>query len=1071
MMTLQMDKNTASSPRERAKSIFDKTVELEIKRRKAAQARNPSDPNLWQQIRENYEAIVLEDHTFSEEHNIEFTLWQLHYKRIEDFRSHINALLASSNSNAQNSKGPSMADRVANIKLQFRTFLSEATGFYHEMILKIRSKYGLPLGYFSESQDSQNLADKDGKKFAEVQKGLVSCHRCLIYLGDLARYKGLYGEGDSKNREHAAASSYYLQAASLLPGSGNPHHQLAIIASYSGDEFAATYRYFRSLAVETPFPTARDNLIVAFEKNRLSYAQLFAAPKDSPRRPTGKRRGKGQDNSSKKDADVVAAPEKDKATSADEKLKAFCVRFVRLNGILFTRTSLETFSDVLASTSSSLRDLISSSLKEEMSFGKDTSDSALFIVRLVTILIFSVANSKKEKEGQSYAEIVNRVELARNSLTASFELLGHVIEQCAQLSDPSSSYFLPGVLVFVEWLACCPDVAMGSDPDERRTAVRSSFWNQCVVFFNQILSLGPIYIDDVEDESCFSNMSMYDERETENRLALWEDYELRGFLPLLPAQSILDFSRRHSFGTESPKEKKARIKRILAAGKALTSVIKVDQSHVYFDSKKKKFLVGSEPSDDLLDSHSSPAEADNALQDNQGMMNHITPVTQLYQQIHLGEEDDDEEIVFKPLVTEKRKGASDQIYVPNGGGFKNPDQVATVGDFKALSVSDAAFHENLLLQARGNASIQLPASVGSNLLAHLLPSTQSQGVQLQQVQTQAVHPQPSQSLASARLQPMQSPVAQQSQAALLQQLQSRAMHFQHPQGQVPHVSLAQSQPASLGVSKWLPEEAANSLSGFAQMGNGHVMRNEMQGNHGVSYYPAHSLPIHQSFNVNGMAGMPYSQSRTPEAMLPPIIDTFSSSGIISNGLGVQSSLARKSPIGRASKHLGPPPGFNSVPSKLQKEPTPGPDMSGSTLPADDYSWLDGYQGQSHQGTGFNSSLNYGSSGKPEHMGTSNGLNGPANFPFPGKQAPASQGIDRSKVPFSYLKWMMNKKGNVRCGLLWMKHTLSSFISIYIFLRIIAANLTLLDCFPVSSHLFYVCFKLLSVLLCRFKLNM
>ena len=46
----------------------------------------------------------------------------------------------------------------------------------------------------------------------------------------------------------------------------------------------------------------------------------------------------GQDISSKKDADVVAVPEKDEATSADEKLKAFCVRFVRLNGILFTRT-------------------------------------------------------------------------------------------------------------------------------------------------------------------------------------------------------------------------------------------------------------------------------------------------------------------------------------------------------------------------------------------------------------------------------------------------------------------------------------------------------------------------------------------------------------------------------------------------------------------------------------------------------------------------------------------------------------------------------------------------------------
>ncbi|KAG7555822.1 DNA/RNA-binding domain Est1-type [Arabidopsis suecica] len=1021
MMTLQMDKTTACSPRERAKSILDKTFELENKRRKAAQTRNPPDLNLWQQIRENYEAIILEDHTFAEQHNIELTLWQLHYKRIEEFRSHINAVLVSSSSSAaQNVKGPSKPD-IPFLKLQFRTFLSEATGFYHDMILKIRSKYGLPLGYFSEDQESQNLADKGGKKLAEVKLGLVSCHRCLIYLGDLARYKGLWGEGDSKNREYAAASSYYLQAASLLPAYGNPHHQLAIVASYSGDEFTTTYRYFRSLAVEIPFPTARDNLIVAFEKNRQSYAQLFVASKDSSRRPTGKGRGKGEDTSSK-NANLVAGPVKDKVTISNEMLKAFCTRFLRLNGILFTRTSLETFSEVLTSTSSSLRELISSGSVDELSLGIDTSDSALFIVRLVTILIFSVHNSKKETEGQSYAEIVQRVEPARNSLTASFELLGHVIEKCVHLGDPSSSYFLPGVLVFVEWLACCPDIALGSDPDDRQIAVRNSFWNQCVGFFNQILSLGPMFIDDVEDEICFSNMSLYDERETENRLALWEDYELRGFLPLLPAQTILDFSRKHSFGTEGPKEKKARIKRILAAGKALTSVIKVDQNHVYFDSKKKKFLVGVKPSDDLLDSHSNPPKACNALQDNQVMMNHNSPVMQLDQQIYMGEEDDDDEvIVFKPLVTEKRKEASDQTYGPSGG-FRKPDQVATMGDFKALSGSDTAFHENQLLQARGNASIQVPASVGSNLLGLLQPSTQSQAMHMQQVQTQAqvpasvgsnllgllqpstqsqamhmqqvptqaVHPQPAQSLAAARLQPMQSQVAQ------LQPLPSRVVHFQQTQAQVSHVSPVQSQSASFGGgNKWSPEEAASlasSLSGFAQMGNGHVMRNEMQGNHGVSYYPAHSLPVHQSYNVNGMGGMPYSQSRTPEAVLPPKIDTVLSSVVVADGLGVQSSLAKKNPISRAFRHLGPPPGFNSVPSKLQKEPAPGLDFSGNNnLPVDDYSWLDGYQAQSSRGVGPNSSLNYAASGKPEHMGgTSNGLNGAANFPFPGKQVPTSQ---------------------------------------------------------------------------------
>jgi protein SMG7 len=992
-------------------------AELANKRQKAG---NPPDPNLLQLLREKYEAIILESHTFSEQHNIEIPLWQLHYKRIEYFRLHINRVLASSTSTAaQNVKGPSKAEQIAQLKLQFRTFLSEATGFYHDMILKIRSKYGLPLGSFSEDQQSQNLSDKDGKELAEVQKALKSCHRCLIYLGDLARYKGMYAEGDSRSRQYASASSYYLQAASLWPASGNPHHQLAIVASYSRDEFVTTYRYFRSLAVEYPFPTARDNLIVAFDKNRQSYEKLFVPSKDSSKRLTGKGRGKGADISLK-DATLVAGPEKDKVTIANEMLKAFSIRFVHLNGILFTRTSLETFFDVLASTSSSLREVISLGSAKELTLGIDTSDSALFIVRVVTMLIFSVHNSKKETEGQSYAEIVQRVEPARNSLTASFELLGLVIEKCVQLGDPSSSYFLPGVLVFVEWLACCPDIALGSDPDDRQTAVRNSFWNQFVVFFNQVLSLGPTFIDDVEDETCFSNMSLYDERETENRLALWEDYELRGFLPLLPAQTILNFSRKHSFGTEGPKEKKARIKRIFAAGKALTSVIKVDQNHVYFDSKKKKFLVGVKPADDFLDSHSSPPKACNALQDNQVMIDHNSPIMQLDQQIYMGEEDDDDEvIVFKPLVTEKRKEASDQIYVPSGG-FRKSDQVTTMGDFKALSGSDVAFHENQILQARGNASIQVPASVGANLLGPLQPSTQSQAMHMQQVQTQvqvpasvganllgllltstqsqamhmqqvqtqAVNPQPAQSLAASRLQPIQSQVAQ--------PLPSRVVHFQQTQAQVSHVSPAHSQSTSFGGgSKWSPEEAASlasSLSGFAQLGNGHVMRNEMQGNHGVSYYPAHSLPVHQSYNGNGMGGMPYSQSRTPEAVFPPKIDPVLSSGVVADGLGVQSSLAKKNPISRAFRHLGPPPGFNSVPAKLQKEPAPGSELSGNNhLPVDDYSWLDGYQAQSSRGVGLNSSLNYATSGKPEHLGsTGNGLNGPANFPFPGKQVPTSQ---------------------------------------------------------------------------------
>lgn len=288
-------------------SFSSQVLDLENRRRRSAQARVPSDPNAWQQMRENYEAIILEDHAFSEQHNIEFALWQLHYRRIEELRAHLNTALSSGSNQPQGAKGPPRPDRLTKIRLQFKTFLSEASGFYHDLIVKIRAKYGLPLGYFSENSETQNMMEKDGNRSFEVKKGLISCHRCLIYLGDLGRYKGLYGDSDSKGHEFTAASSYYFQAASLLPSSGNPHHQvvyyvffclikyvfllafqvtdlkyfqLAILASYSGDELVAVYRYFRSLAVDSPFLTARENLVVAFEKvlfliNELSFILFY----------------------------------------------------------------------------------------------------------------------------------------------------------------------------------------------------------------------------------------------------------------------------------------------------------------------------------------------------------------------------------------------------------------------------------------------------------------------------------------------------------------------------------------------------------------------------------------------------------------------------------------------------------------------------------------------------------------------------------------------------------------------------------------------------------------------------
>ncbi|KAL7613015.1 hypothetical protein Lser_V15G05796 [Lactuca serriola] len=610
-MIVKMDKAVASSSHDLAQRLFDKNIELENKRRKSAQARVPSDPNAWQQMRENFETIILEDHSFSEKHSIEFALWQLHYRRIEEFRAHYNAASAT-DSTTSRAGGAARPDRASKIRLQFKTFLSEATGFYHDLILKIRAKYGLPIGQFYPEPENHNVKEKDGKKFNEVKKGLISCHRCLIYLGDLARYKGLYGEGESKSRDYAAASSYYLQAASLWPSSGNPHHQLAILATYSGDELMAVYRYFRSLAAENPFSTARDNLIVAFEKNRQSYSQLHVDSKASSVRTRGRGRGKGEPGVRSKEPITDTTPDVEKPTEIRQVFKAFRVRFVRLNGILFTRTSLETFEEILSLVTNTLQTLLSSGAEDEPNFGTDNSENALFIVILVTILIFTVNNVKGGPEGQTYADIVQNTVLLKNALITFHNLIGQLLKRCLQLTNPSSSFLLPGILISMEYLASRPDVITETD----------DFWTHCISFFNKLLSAE------------INDMTRYEERrENDYQPALWEDFETRGFLPLQSAQTFLDFSRKHSVSGD----KSARVKRLLAAGKVIADRITVDRKKVRFDPNMKKFVIGIE-----TQKHENKSN---------GVINEEAPAPA---PAPVESDEEDEVIVFRPNLIDNR---------------------------------------------------------------------------------------------------------------------------------------------------------------------------------------------------------------------------------------------------------------------------------------------------------------------------------------------------------------------------------------------------------------------------------
>ncbi|CAA7407549.1 unnamed protein product [Spirodela intermedia] len=970
-----MDNSSTTRSREVAQRLFQTNLELEEARRKAVKLKIPSDQNAWSQMRDNFETIILEDHDFSEKHGVEYSLWQLHHRKIDEYRAHLSAASTA----AQGGKVPSRPDRTKKIFSSFKSFLSEASGFYHDLILKIRAKYGLPLGYFSEGPENQAILSKDIKKSSDTKKALISCHRCLIFLGDLARYKGMYGEGDSASRDYAAASSYYMQAASLWPSSGNPHHQLAILSICTDEnELTTIYRYFRSLAVENPLLTARDNLIVAFEKNRQKCSQLPANPKTNPLKIRMTGRGRGYTGVLAKNVKSEDVPVKERELGVPEIFNAFCIRFVRLNGILYTRTSLETFGEIFSSAVNDLTELLSSGPDEGLNFGTDAADNGMFLLKLVAILIFSVYNVSRESESQSYAEILQRSVLLQNAFTAAFEFMGSILKRCTELHDATSSYLLPTILVFIEWLACHPDIASGVEVEEKQASARSIFWSYFVSLMNRLLLSG-LVASGGEEDACFFDMSRYDEGETENRLALWEDFELRGFVPLAPAQLILNFSGKHSYVSDgSSKEKKSRIQRILGAGKALTSVVSVDQKKIYFDSKMKKYILG-----DHLPSHEDEFQASYS---NFSKPNGITSVEDypLDNNVIAGgiqskaqlcsEGEEDEVIVFKPTVAEKpsnglKSSVHDvvqpfQVSSPNGlqpSGYEIPQSgQSSSSDWQNyLRPLSAPLVDNP--KSAFPASSYIHSTPVNTVQQPVLPASES-----------SVYMNPLR--VSALQQPLQSVSVANSTASILQQ-------------PLQHVN---------PTSKWVMNQETFFSDGLQNMritDDGLGSQRGMWGGLSAIQPTFPSIPFSGSA-VSDHGSLVSNQTKAAETIIPSNLDAFLAAAASSDGLALSSSSTLpvnswKAPVGRPVRRLGPPPGFNAVPSKQKLEDAISSSVSkDQSALVDDYSWLDGYS-SANNGVTTVDSFNYATNNMQPQVTSSagNNLNGVMSFPFPGKQVP------------------------------------------------------------------------------------
>ncbi len=119
----------------------------------------------------------------------------------------------------------------------------------------------------------------------------------------------------------------------------------------TGDELRAVYFYCRALAAsDCPFPTARDNLLLLFEKSRAKFVQqlpiikerLGAPPHPTPLSGGGRPQG-GRGTSAVAGPRAAAAAAASPAALAD-----MSVCFVRLFGALYDRINLEQLGEISA---------------------------------------------------------------------------------------------------------------------------------------------------------------------------------------------------------------------------------------------------------------------------------------------------------------------------------------------------------------------------------------------------------------------------------------------------------------------------------------------------------------------------------------------------------------------------------------------------------------------------------------------------------------------------------------------------------------------------------------------------
>ncbi|OMO65212.1 hypothetical protein COLO4_31452 [Corchorus olitorius] len=504
---------------------------------------------------------------------------------------------------------------------EFKSFLRKATEFYKNLIVKIRSHYGLP----EESSLHKSGCNAASGEPMKLQKCHFLCHRFLVCLGDLARYMEQYEKSSVQKHNWSVAATYYLKATAIWPDSGNPQNQLAVLATYVGDEFLALYHCVRSLAVKEPFPDAFNNLDLLFERNRscqlhsLSSEAQFDFLKPSER------------------SNAPVKRECDHSAETD-----FWQLLIRTLSFFFLKSSLEDFPCAFASTMKvldmmmALDDVKLSAVLESYQLMDSARRGPFRAVQAVSIFIFVLDDLiKRSKDGKNKQHL----ELIQLALTATFIFMGRLVDRCLKATLLDSCPLLPAVLIFVEWVVIMLDKVEAYGMDDKTRSSMSYFFASFVDLLRQF-------------DARIGTLS-------HSRTALWEDYELRGFAPLAQIHVSLDFSTNWDHTDSYESGIKCRIQRIIDAAMKIANRsngpckwISIDSSGTKFYAKDTNVMpetpepesTGSDVNVKGLHQHCSEARKECETQiASENLSNHVVNGKSVAME-------EEEVILFKPLT-------------------------------------------------------------------------------------------------------------------------------------------------------------------------------------------------------------------------------------------------------------------------------------------------------------------------------------------------------------------------------------------------------------------------------------